>query len=395
VLALAKTQAGGMRIFSLGIGAGASQHLVRGLARAGRGSAEFIYPGERIEPKVLRLFERLLSPGLSDVNLEWVGARVLQAPVDVPPVFAGSRVLVYALTTGARPSAVRLAAASPSGPLSHEVLLGGTPVVQGRAVATLAARARIRELEEGGEWLTSRGSRQTDRKRSGVRDEIIALSVRYGLMSRETSFVAIERRDSPVIGDVRLRRVPIALTTGWGGLEDAARAMTWSRPVPSMPVASYMASYVDGDADLESGGPMDAVSEQAVFEAPSVLRRFRAPRARARMPQPPPGMETLVSLQAADGSWALDDVFATVIGRTVAELEAALAGASGAPDDVRRAWATALALVWLQVNAADVAVEWRMLGAKAQAWVDDVAAHLPGGWTWIDRAREFLTGTKP
>ena len=42
--------------------AGASHHLVRGLARAGRGAAEFIYPGERIETKVVRLFGRLLSP---------------------------------------------------------------------------------------------------------------------------------------------------------------------------------------------------------------------------------------------------------------------------------------------------------------------------------------------
>ena len=57
------------------------------------------------------------------------------------------------------------------------------------------------------------------------RNEIIALSIRYGLMSRETSFVAIERRDTPVIGDVKLRKVPIALTTGWGGLDDYIRRL--------------------------------------------------------------------------------------------------------------------------------------------------------------------------
>jgi hypothetical protein len=35
--------------------------MVRGLARAGGGSAEFIYPGERIEPKVLRQLARATS----------------------------------------------------------------------------------------------------------------------------------------------------------------------------------------------------------------------------------------------------------------------------------------------------------------------------------------------
>ena len=51
VLELATQHAGEARIFTFGIGAGASHHLVRGLARAGGGTAEFIYPGERIEPE--------------------------------------------------------------------------------------------------------------------------------------------------------------------------------------------------------------------------------------------------------------------------------------------------------------------------------------------------------
>src|SRR5262245_28001047 len=49
VLALAKQHAPHIRVFTFGIGAGASHHLVRGLARAAGGSAEFIYPGESIE----------------------------------------------------------------------------------------------------------------------------------------------------------------------------------------------------------------------------------------------------------------------------------------------------------------------------------------------------------
>jgi Ca-activated chloride channel family protein len=402
VLTLARTHAGGARIFTLGIGAGASHHLVRGLARAGRGSAEFIYPGERIEPKVLRLFERLLSPVLGGVHLEWTGARVVQAPRDVPTVFAGSRLVVYAFTNGTRPSAVRLAAASPAGPVNYEISLRGVPIVEGRAVATLAARARIRELEEGGEWLTAGGSRQRERQRSGVRDEIVALSVRYGLISRETSFVAIERRDTPVIGDVQLRRVPVALTSGWGGLEERARGMLWSMPVASMPVASLMVSPAAFEydqtplsSDGATGPAWHLTEERALHEASATpgpsARRGRVPR----RPEPPPGMDELVGLQRADGSWALDAPFAAAIGRSLTDLEAVLAGARGSADDVRRAWATALALAWLQIHAADVAVEWRMLGAKAQRWIDDVAAIPPGGWTWIDRAREFLDEHPP
>ena len=60
-----------VRVFTFGIGRGASHHLVKGLARAGGGVAEFVYPGERIEPKVARLFRRALSPALTDVRLDW------------------------------------------------------------------------------------------------------------------------------------------------------------------------------------------------------------------------------------------------------------------------------------------------------------------------------------
>lgn len=40
------------RCFTFGIGSGASTELVRGLARAGNGTAEFIQSGERMQPKV-------------------------------------------------------------------------------------------------------------------------------------------------------------------------------------------------------------------------------------------------------------------------------------------------------------------------------------------------------
>ena len=50
------------RLFSFGIGEGASTSLVKGIARAGRGKAELIKEGERLQPLVS---QRSIFPLLS------------------------------------------------------------------------------------------------------------------------------------------------------------------------------------------------------------------------------------------------------------------------------------------------------------------------------------------
>jgi len=68
VIGLVRSHSDTTRLFTFGIGAGASHHLVRGMARAGEGAAELIYPGERIEKKVLRQLGKALRPALTDVS---------------------------------------------------------------------------------------------------------------------------------------------------------------------------------------------------------------------------------------------------------------------------------------------------------------------------------------
>jgi Ca-activated chloride channel family protein len=400
VLALAKKHAASARIFTFGIGTGASQHLVKGLARAGGGVAEFIHPGERIEPKVIRQFGRLLSPALTDVRINWDGLDVMQAPSVIPPVFSGGRLLLYGflkqqLKREAAPRAC-LSAHAPSGPVSWDVGIDSGKTAPGRTVATLAARARIRELEEGPEWIETRGSRQKDRKANVVTQEIIALSTRYGLISRETSFVAIERRDTPVHGDIQLRRVPIALTSGWGGLDEMltvgrmpAMVRTFNAPGHAAALSMAPAGQVwslQTERFSRSLEAVDRLDELTENRGRKVVRAFRRPPEKAASG----AMHALVRLQHADGCWNLTKEFAEAIGRTLRDLERALSGATGDRDDVRKAWATALALAWLDREAFQVEHEWRMLAAKARNWLDDVQAAALDGDTWAARAAKFL-----
>lgn len=382
VLELVRAHSETSRAFSFGIGAGASAHLVKGLARAGGGVAEMIAPGERIEAKVLRQLGRALSPGLGELRVDWGEAKVRQAPHLVPPVFDGERVVVYGFLEGDASGDVVLRANAPARKVAMPVRLDTSEAAEGTLLATLAARALIRDLEEGASPLHDRrGSLQGRHSRDKVKDEIVRLGVTYGLVSRETSYVAVEERTNPETGEMTLKRVPIALTRGWGGLQGAAGVVA-RMSAPSLfsgsgdifEVPTFRRLRIEKPADLECDLSFDEGPVEYGLAGPAARPSFRI-------------LDLLVDLQKADGSWELDKDLALTIDIPLASVETALAGAPGDPALLRRAAATALALLWLEQHAAGAEGEWRLLARKASAWLDASGMQPPGGGLW----RTFAT----
>ena len=203
---------------------------MKGLARAGEGEAEFIAPGERIEAKVLRQLSRALAPALSDVSVDWGGLAVTQAPHEVPPVFAdgpGPALRTHREAAGGRRS--RLRARGPEGDVSFALPIDPAQATEGTLVGTLWARRMIRDLEEGRSAIhPRRGSQQAralglqDEK---VKTEIVRLGTSWSLVSRHTSFVAVEERATPTQGEAQLRKVPVAITRGWHGIGAVGRVL--------------------------------------------------------------------------------------------------------------------------------------------------------------------------
>ena len=402
VIDLARRHASTARCFTFGIGAGASHHLVKGLARASRGAAEFIAPGERIEAKVMRQFKRVFAPAMTDVKVEW-GQDGLKAASDrVPPVFDGERVRVYALADTLVAGTATLRGTIGGRAVAFEIPIDPAAAVQGDTIATLAARERIRTLEEQGEYLESRGSLQRrGRANSKAAAEIAALGVKYQLASRETSFVAIEHRDTPLEGRAELRRVPVALTSGWGGIRETGIQYLCA---PQMDVLGMADTPMQGGPRLRGSFDVMSLGAGASYDqaAPmSALSSSRLParsQARASMGSQPHAqvlrpLDALVALQRADGSWELDGEFAKAVSFKLRQLEKEVRTATGDPETVRRALATAIALEWLEKHAAAQRGEWELLALKAAKWLSasrtEPAAGL--GWNaWLEVARRLV-----
>jgi hypothetical protein len=364
------------RVFAFGIGASPSHHLVKALARAGEGEAEFIAPGERADEKVLRQLGRALAAALTEVRIDWGGLEVEQAPHVVPPVFADGRVVVFGRVDELRPADVTLRASSSQGEVAFPVSLDPSAASSGSLVSTLWARRAIRDLEEGCSRLHApRGSRQ-ERATAGldqrVKAEIVRLGTTYGLMSRHTSFVAIEKRETPVEGEVQLRKIPVAISTGWHGIGQGAMGTVADTGAMARRVA------------LETARPYDA------------------PRAWLRQPQMPPAqpaapdaLDLVVRLQDADGSWDLTRELATALAMRWKDVDKAFAAAR---EDVERllrlvdragqlagqslqAWATARTQRQEQELADLLRTELRDIGGPLASIASE-----------IDEARDAVTG---
>ncbi len=365
VVRLAEESAGEARIFTFGIGAGASEYLVRELARVSRGAAEFIFPGERIEPKVLRMLGRVRAPAADGVALDWGTLEAEQAPSRTPPVFGGDSLTVFGRVRGGESGVVTLSAGGDSWQLEVDFESAET----GGAIPALWARETLRELERG----IGRGSAQrrpeAERRQ---RQRLVELGRRYGLISSATSYVAVEERPpgERVEGAAELRRIPIALTTGWGGIGRlvAGHGPPRARVGAAKPANLHLAS--PPMLAQASAGPRGALHQltNAIGGLFGKAKPRRARRPAAARPARPARRATdrlyaLLMTQKADGSFHWSRELEKWLG---ADLVAAKRAAGEHGEAVV---ATALALALLERDEAAREDQWRPAAGKARKWL--------------------------
>jgi Ca-activated chloride channel family protein len=367
VIQLAQRYRGRVRIFAFGIGRGADEYLIRGVARATDGAAEFIFPGERIELKVMQQFHRIATPYAEQVQVDWGGLPVaLVTPKVWPPLFHNQRWTAYARVSQLYATVIRLQAVLAGQTYTWELPVDPQRVDETGVVPLLFARSAIRDWEE----LPSQGTGSQQRER---REALIHLGCRYQLMSSETSFVAIEQRpDGDKTVEIKLRRVPIALTRGWGETTVelySALGTAYSSPEligkPMMGSITRSRAMTVGSARASQVSPASHTDFDLLpTELPSQDDEFLV-------------LGELAACQNYEGFWALDGQVVRAVNRDVHQLKHMAALLPTTPEEAERLIATLLVLRLLKDRFADLEVLWQSLAQKAEQWLRTLSTMPP------------------
>lgn len=211
VIKLAESSRNRCRIFSFGIGNGASEYLVKGIAEKSGGKAEFIHPGERIEPKVLRQFNRLNAPRLSNLRMNWNCDHLEMAPEKLGPVFSGDVIRFAARLKDGKKIPTDLKVKLEATLEDQELAWESKAVsrVKTTVPALWWAKQRILDLENTSNEEKN-GSKQREKSASKTVSPTIAISKAYGILCSQTSYIGIEERkaDEKNDGNVELKKIP-------------------------------------------------------------------------------------------------------------------------------------------------------------------------------------------
>jgi len=269
ILAAIEKRLGSTRLFSFGVGSSVNRYLLNRMAEIGRGTVQYVRPDEDTEKAVTKFYNRISKPYLTNIQINWKNLSVLDVyPQRIPDLFAAQPIIIHGRYQNSGKATILLKG-EVAGKTYEMPISAHFPEKQleHAALATLWARTRIKDLMA----QMYRGEKQE------IIEQVTDLAIQYKLMSKYTSFVAVEEQVRNEGGKLKKVLVPVEIPDG----------------------VSYEGIF--GEAEAASYGMTGAKGAMKAYAAPSLgvmsAKKFRAPV--SRLPMSTAG-------ERADGADALD-----------------------------------------------------------------------------------------
>ena len=223
------------RVFAFGIGSSVNRFLLDGMARHGRGEVEYVALNDDGSAAARRFYERVRSPLLTDISVDWNGLPVADVyPKTVPDLFSAKPVILTGRYTASGRGTIRLKGKMSGRDFVREIPVDFSNSQQHDVLATLWARTRVDDLMSQDFKGAQQGNMQDE-----VKQAITQLGLDYRLMTQFTSFVAVEEMIVTDGGQPRRIDVPVEVPEG------VNRAAVFG-PESERPSGTFGASYGRG-----------------------------------------------------------------------------------------------------------------------------------------------------
>ena len=199
------------RVFAFGIGNSVNRFLLDNMAKEGRGEVEYLTLQGDADAAVERLQERIHTPLLTDVSIDWGGLPVTGvSPARPADLFSAKPLILTGRYTQAAHGTITLRGRRAGQPYERKInvdLPAAEP--ENQALATLWARRQVDDLMSQ-DWNGAQQYNMTPK----LQEQITQLGLDYHLMTQFTSFVAVEEKVVTDDGAPRTIQVPVEVPEG-------------------------------------------------------------------------------------------------------------------------------------------------------------------------------------
>jgi len=271
IIAAIEAKLEGARVFSFGVGSSVNRYLLEGMARAGRGYATYCRQDEDPQAAVQLFYDRIAKPFLMDIEIDWGGLEVTEVfPQRIPDLFAAQPVIIHGRYTKPGQASIKIKGNVAGKPVTQEIPVTFPAVEPSHdVIPTLWARTKIERLSD---------ESYTKGEIEDLVAEITELALKYRIMSKYTSFVAVSEEVRNVNGKLETVQVPIPIPEGvsYEGVFGEEEADGYSggtgRALKSAPYMAREKTPVPLIGATQNGtAQKPALNGTVSFETPTVL----------------------------------------------------------------------------------------------------------------------------